>query len=151
MMSPELETILRAAGWNPDRSVSISKWIETLRSHGFSVVPEAEVILRGFGGLKVEPARTPADKYAPGVVIFNPLLAAELDRVTDWQEYLGMVLTPIGEVAGQACLLIAEDGSVYTSWDRFLWKNGASLSDSLENTLVFGRQRPVEVFRGESK
>jgi hypothetical protein len=147
MMPVELENVLRAAGWKPDRRVSTSEWVETLRLHGFSVVPEAEAALQEFGGLKVEPVRTPSDTHAPGVVIFDPLREAELDRVADWQEQLGTRLTPIGHFSGQSCLLIAEGGSVYTSWDRFLWKNGSSLLDALGNTLLFGRRKPVEVYR----
>jgi hypothetical protein len=147
MIPVELENVLRAAGWRPGRRVSTSEWIGTLRLHGFSIVPEAEVALQEFGGLRVEPVRTPSDTHAPGVVIFDPLIEAELDRVADWQEQLGTRLTPIGQFSGQSCLLLAEDGSVYILWDQFLWKVGSSLLDALANTLLFGRRRPVEVYR----
>jgi hypothetical protein len=147
MIPAELENVLRATGWKPDRKVSTSKWVETLRFHGFSVVAKAETALQEFGGLQVTPVRTASDTHATGIVIFDPLLEAELDRVADWQEQLETHLTPIGQFAGQSCLLMAEDGSVYTLWDSFLWKNGSSLLDALGNTLLFGRRKPTEVYR----
>ncbi|MCE9553725.1 MAG: SUKH-3 domain-containing protein [Planctomycetes bacterium] len=145
MISSELQSVLHAAGWRPNRRVSVTYWIDTLRSHGFSIVPQAEVILEEFGGLEMKPKVGPSDKHAPGVVIIDPLKDGEFDRVSGWQKRLKMKLTPIGVFSGEACLLVAEDGSIYTSWDRFLWKRGDSLLDALENTLLFGHRSPVEV------
>jgi hypothetical protein len=145
MMSQALRDVLTAAGWAPDRSVPTSQWIAVLEAGGFSVVPAAEAVLRNFGGLTVRPAERPSGPHAPETIVFDPLATADREAAEYWEEFLGKKLTPIAEVGGQSCLLVAESGEVYTSWDRFLFKDGDSLEDALENTLVFGRRRPVEI------
>jgi hypothetical protein len=147
MMPSELENMLYAAGWYPGRRVSVSQWLEELREYGFSIVPQAVAVLEEFGGLKIEPVRTPTDLFSPGPVIVDPLVDAELDRFQDWEEQLKTRLTPVGQFDGQSCLAIAEDGSVYMMWDSCLWKVGSSWLDALENSLLFARRKPVEVLR----
>ncbi len=145
MLSQALRDVLTAVGWAPDRSVPTSQWIAALEAGGFSVVPAAAAILRNFGGLTLPPVRRPSDPHAPENLVFDPLGTADPEAAAYWEQFLGKKLTPIAEVGDQGCLLLAETGEVYTSWDRFLFRDGDSLEDALENTLVFGRRRPVEL------
>jgi hypothetical protein len=144
MTSQALTDALIASGWSPDRSISIAYWMDQLRSYGLTILPEAESVLRTFGGLVVNPVRSPSDKYAPGVIRFDPLLACEPDRIQWWERYLQMKLTPLGEVGDQACLVLAENGTVFSIWDGILFKDGNSFTEALENTLVFGNEAPIK-------
>ncbi len=48
--------------------------------------------------------------HLPAVLSFEPVLAAEVDRVEYWQRRLRLRLSPIGELTGGAGVLLAEDG-----------------------------------------
>ena len=48
--SPEVETILREAGWSQPSEIDTSEWVRKLRDDGHHVFPLAEAILRKFGG-----------------------------------------------------------------------------------------------------
>ena len=145
MISRELEIVLRRSGWYPGRNVSTSAWSEVLSSYGYEVLPEAMALLQEFGGLTIEPVRTRSDAFRGHTIIFDPLSDAEPDGVAHWQQILGTPLTPIGQLNGDIILLFAVNGSIFSSWARFLFRVGDSLEDALENTLVFARRKPVEV------
>ncbi len=73
-----------------------------------------------------------------------PVTCLEWDRVEYWQKRLGMALSPLAELGGGAILLLAEDGRIFSCWDSVLWVDGASFEEAMENTLMFGKRRPVE-------
>ncbi|MFD7163618.1 SUKH-3 domain-containing protein [Streptomyces violascens] len=97
-MSPELERVLRDAGWVPGRRVDTSVWRERLEADGFRLHEVAESFLGEFGGLVfghggpgVTRAREPFE--------FDPeLLVGESDRFTGWGAELSRTFAPVGEL-----------------------------------------------------
>ena len=87
MYSSNVLSTLYAAGWTPDRKVSTAQWVNQLEFEGFVMLPSAIDILERFGGLETRPQKTSSDVFLPGVLRFDPLLAAsgEFDRVDYWQ------------------------------------------------------------------
>ena len=147
--SEPVQTALRASGWTPERRVSASHWIDELQREGFSILPKAVEILESLGGLKIRPKKAASDVYAPERLEFDPVLAAsgEYDRVKYWESTLGIVLTPVAEIGGQAVLLIGGDGRVFSCWNDLLWLDGPSFEEAMENTLIVGKRWPVELAR----
>ena len=96
-------------------------------------------------GLTIRPIRQPDDAHASETITFDPLAHVDPDRILYWQDRLQLKLSPLGALGLNMCLLIAEDGAVFATWDRSLYKVGYSFEDAMENTLVFGRRRPIEL------
>src|SRR5581483_8057653 len=147
MFSKEVHSALENAGWSPGRKVPTAHWVSGLVAQGFTVLPAAIDLLESFGGLKIRPLKLPIEVYRPGVLSFEPVLAAESDRVEYWQKRLRLRLSPIAELTGGAGVLLAEAGRIFTCWDTILWVDGASFEDAMENTLVIGKRWPVEYGR----
>lgn len=146
MFSQEVQAELLRQGWSPDREVDIHEWRSHLMSHGFSMSPAAEAVLRSFGGLMILPVRTPADKCRAGVIEFDPVthVLSECSRVAFWQGKLGLDLTPLGVLhSGEMILLLAESGAVFGEWGNMVFQYGGSFEDSLAETLLFAKRRPA--------
>ena len=152
MFTQTLQSILRRAGWTPDRFVSASEWVAILETECFTMLPEAVKILESFGGLRVVPQKTASDAYLAEALLFNPVMAAtgEFDRVDFWQRRLNLRFSPLAEISGGAILLLADDGRVFACWDGLIWFEGTSFEDAMENTLVIPKRRPVEFDRVDS-
>lgn len=147
MLSQELQFQLRQQGWSPERRVSIHAWVAQLVSTGFTVLPEAEAILRNFGGLKVAPIRASHDAYAANVITFDPVIEilSEIGRIEFWQQQLGQILTPLGVKGdGDVILTVSEKGQVFGDWGNIIFKYGDSFDDALESSLVFARRKPTK-------
>ncbi|MBY8864169.1 SUKH-3 domain-containing protein [Streptomyces sennicomposti] len=134
--SPEVEQVLREAGWHAGRAVDTAGWKRRLEQNGFRSHAAAEDFLREFGGLAVghggvgiTRAREPVD--------LDPLLAlGEADRFDEWGEEIGHRLFPVGELAGgHAFLGLDEDGELYVV-DDWLARFGR-MPEAMEN-LVLG-------------
>lgn len=147
MFSKQTIDLLEASGWRPERKISIDHWIEKLESEGYLVLQEAKEILESFGELTVVPLKTEKAVYASEVLRFDPILAGagEYDRISYWENRLGVRMTPIAEIGGGATLLIAGNGEVYSSWDRFLSREGVSFEDAIEHTLIKADRMPEQI------
>ncbi|MGW9449712.1 SUKH-3 domain-containing protein [Streptomyces sp. NPDC055632] len=133
---PEVEAVLRDAGWYPGRSVDTAGWKERLERDGFRVHAAAEDFLREFGGLEaghlgsgVTRAREPFD--------LDPLLGlGEDDRFGEWSEEIGHSLFPVGGLGhGHAFLGLDESGELYVV-EGWLARFGR-MPEAMEN-LVLG-------------
>jgi hypothetical protein len=147
MLSDAVQAILRPQGWSPGRKVSTRDWIHQLVSEGYTVLPQAELLLQNFGGLEITPARRPIDAYAADVIRFDPAKASagEFERVDFWQRQLGQRLTPLGElVACESILLLGESGYVFCEWSNIIAECGSSFEDALESTLIIAQRRPLK-------
>ncbi|MFD5508544.1 SUKH-3 domain-containing protein [Streptomyces sp. NPDC127051] len=104
---------LRAAGWQPGRSVDVEGWVEPLEAGGLVAHAAARTFLAEFGGLRfmfsgpgVECARAP--------FLLDPSVCEGEEEVfLEWGEELALSLFPIGEWSeGVAFLAIDEHGAV---------------------------------------
>ncbi|MFI5981097.1 SUKH-3 domain-containing protein [Streptomyces sp. NPDC051555] len=110
--SREVEGVLRAAGWLPDRRVGLTQWKASVSE--FSWHAAAESFLQEFGGLRV-------DISGPGITCvrepfeFDPELAiGEGGRFVELSELFGRRFFPLGEFGqGEFFLAIDEQGVIY--------------------------------------
>lgn len=147
MMSDTLRNVLTSCGWHEDRIVDPSKWVTRLAAEGFIMIPEAVSILKSFGGLTIVPQKSPDAVFLPDKLTFDPVLAAsgEFEAVDYWQSTIGKKLSPIAEIGGGAILMVGDDGQIMSCWPDRIWRDGASFIDALENTLIIGKRRPLEL------
>lgn len=143
--SREVEEELRAAGWEPERSVNAAEWLSTYELRGIVVHEAAKKFLAEFGGLKfllsgpgVSSAREPFE--------LDPMLClGEEDRFSEWGADIGHSLFPIGELAeGRYFLGIDEEEAIYLveTWIASFGK----MPEAMEN-LILGLQ-PVTIDDG---
>jgi hypothetical protein len=97
--SAEAESILRAAGWSPTRTVDTTACVEALRRGGNQVFPLAESILTSFRGLDV---RSKGAQAASESFDVNPSHWIGMrDVIADTEEVLQHRLFPLGELSGK--------------------------------------------------
>jgi hypothetical protein len=135
--SPEAETILRSAGWSPDRTVDIDEWVVRLRRDGNQVSPVAEAILERFGGLELRHRLDGgASRYD---LSLNPATwYGERDRVLDIEEVLKSPACPLGEFSGDAMLAVLGDGRVVSAFGGDMNLVGDTWSSALD-LITLGR------------
>jgi hypothetical protein len=155
MFSEMTQAALRRQGWSPERKVSTSDWVSQLIGAGFTVTPEAELILKNFGGLEITPVKMADDAYAANLIRFDPItdVVTEVERIEFWQHQLGQHLTPIGVLhPSEAILLLGADGQVFCEWGNIIGECGRSFEDALESTLLFARRKfPIKKLNSEGR
>ncbi|WHM40853.1 SUKH-3 domain-containing protein [Streptomyces sp. BPTC-684] len=110
--SPEVEGVLRAAGWFPGRRVDIEPWRKSMR--GFSLHAAAEEFLREFGGIRVR-ISGPGITCAREPFVIDPDLAyGEEEKFAYLSEQFGRAFFPVGEHGnGEFYLAIDAEGVLY--------------------------------------
>ena len=149
MFSDFVTKVLDGAGWYPTRRVSMKHIVKALTDDGWTMVPEAIRILENFGLLTITPPPiAPGSLMRADELVFNPDDAAlgEYDVIQDWENQLGVRLSPVAEHGGQGLLLVAEDGRVYLSFGDLMLKMGETFEDALENTLIVVRREAERIF-----
>ncbi|NEC86429.1 SUKH-3 domain-containing protein [Streptomyces sp. SID12501] len=130
----EVESVLRRAGWLPDRRFDLAPWKSSMS--GFLWHAAAEEFLQEFGGIRVDIsgsgitcAREPFE--------FDPELAiGEEGRFAELSELFGRSFFPLGEIGqGEFFLAIDEEGVVYL---LAAWVLRVSSGDSALEHLVTG-------------
>lgn len=135
--SPEAETVLRHAGWSPDRSADISEWVETLGREGNHVFPLARVIMERFGRLRLRHQGFGGPACHDFQI--NPdSWYDERDHVALIEEVLKCRLWPIGETSGAAMLAVLEDGRVIAELDGLVLQIARNWSEALDH-FILGR------------
>ena len=138
--SPEVDEVLRAAGWAPGRQVPDSQlqaWSDRL-GEGFTMFGTAAAALREFGGLEVDQSG-PGEAWAREPFELDPALAfGEEDRFQLHTDEYGMELFPLGEAyGGYYFLAIDPTGRTYLVMDDI--KLIAESFDEALESLVRGR------------
>lgn len=112
--SPEVDRVLRDAGWTRERWTGYDVWIDYLAPRGFTVTDAAVDFLREFGGLDpVIPAQGAAPAHQP-FELDPALCGGHEHRFVQWGRRIGRTLVPIGVVGpNRQCLGIDEHGEVY--------------------------------------
>lgn len=137
MMSEQTMNILRRAGWEESRRISVDGWRAVLEEEGFGLNDAAEQFLAEFGGISV-PDGGPGQTMYRASFAFDPTLClGEEDRFAEWSEVLGSVISPIGELEeGRFFLGMDSRGTIYVIADR-LGRLGAQ--ESALDALALGR------------
>ncbi len=142
VFSDTVKTTLEAAGWTPERRVSVQPWVETLSEEGFTMHPRAVAVLENFGGLVIDPPKL-ENKFFGRAEDFHldPVKGAsgDFDRVEYWEKRLQTKLAPLGK-RSEDILLMAEDGRILTCSCTELWQIAGSFEEALEFSLIVLRQ-----------
>lgn len=143
MFSDELQRLLQANGWSPDRTISTDRWLEVLERQGFTPIPEATRILSNLGGLTIVPQSSKPRLFAQSNLQFDPLFAAdgEFDRVEQWQDQLQTKLFPIAHNFHCCIIMCSLDGAIISGRMKNLRHLGATIEAALELEL-FARTYP---------
>lgn len=140
--SPEVEDVLRAAGWTPERQVDASGWTSLFEDEGLHAHQAAIDFLREFGGLDVRVSGPGREQAREPFEIDPSLCEGEGDQFAEFGRELGRELFPIGELdRGRFFLAIDENTEVYLveSWAASF----GAMPTAIEN-LVLG-VKPTEV------
>ena len=129
----DVRKVLMPIGWSEERQIDIEEWILELRSRGFEILGNGVLTLRNFG--RLEYSNESESNGLPIVdVVFDPR-GALVQSLRDWHAQTGVRLFPIGEVDGQANLLVDEDDIWYLSMGG-LWKIGDCPNEGLAHLLL---------------
>ena len=140
--SPEVEDVLRGAGWSPDRQVEITGWTSLFESDGLHAHQAAVDFLREFGGLAVHISGPGREKAKEPFEIDPGLCEGEGELFVTWGEELKRQLFPLGELdRGRFFLAIDENTEIYLveTWAASF----GAMPAAVEN-LVLGNN-PTEV------
>jgi hypothetical protein len=112
--SPEVEGVLREAGWTPERRVEVDGLVAPFATEGLRPHRAAIDFLAEFAGLDIQ-IRGPGVTRAREPFELDPSLCeGEEGRFADWGQEIGHELFPIGELDnGRYFLGIDENGEVY--------------------------------------
>ncbi|MFC0006125.1 SUKH-3 domain-containing protein [Micromonospora siamensis] len=110
--SPEVEAVLRQAGWFPQRRIDLGAWQISMRE--FSWHAAATRFLQEFGGIRVE-VSGPGVSCARVPFEFDPELAVgEEERFAEFSEVFGRRFFPVGELGqGEFFLAIDDEAVLY--------------------------------------
>ena len=133
--SPDALAVLTTAGWSPERSADVSEWLANLVRDGTAVFPQAETILRQFGGLHVDHAGFGGPSAQDFDV--NPAHWYGMrDEVEEIERVLDTRVCPLGETSGAAMLALLEDGRVIAERDGDVVLLGQNWSAALDRLLL---------------
>lgn len=141
--SEDVQQVLVAAGWEPERAQPgrVDEWEAALPE--FQMSPAARRALHEFGGLEVT-LEGPGITMARVPFDLRPELASgEDDRFSEYYARVGP-LFPLGEVEhGHHFLAIAPDGQVYVVGDN-IQRAGRTLDEALERFVRGIELDPVD-------
>lgn len=140
--TPEVEEVLRAAGWSPERQVDVAGWASLFEGEGLPAHQAALDFLREFGGLSVH-IGGPGREKAKEPFEFNPSLCeGEGELFVTWGEELERQLFPLGELdRGRFFLAIDENAEIYLVET---WAASFGAGPAAVENLVLGN-KPTEV------
>jgi hypothetical protein len=151
-LSEITKSYLERAGWSNTRTIDTTIYERAIVDAGLPLHPIVVAFLREFGELRVEfPVLVSADpkwntnRGGKDWFVIDPIKAIE-GISPEWVEYYnecaGERLCPIGQARhDHATLLMAEDGSVYGSYDEEFWEEGKTGIEALENICVYSDYR----------
>ncbi|MER7501441.1 SUKH-3 domain-containing protein [Nonomuraea pusilla] len=140
----QVESVLRAAGWERERSVDVSEWRSRFGERGIDMHDAAAAFLAEFGGLTVEAGGSGAAFPRESFELDPSLAYGEEERFTAWSEIIGHSLFPLGELdRGRFFLAIDEETNVYLVAD---WIAGfGAMPGAMENLISGGRPERLDV------
>jgi hypothetical protein len=143
-LSPVTESLVRAAGWTPDRQTDISTYVKSLAGEGYTIPTTVSSFLSSFGGLRV---RHPHHRV-PGTddsFHFDPIRAVSRnfkENIDAFADRIGRPVVPVGEAfTDYMVLLMSADGRFFAGLDDLLVFVGNDPAEALE-TLCTGKEMP---------
>ncbi|MBL8203785.1 MAG: SUKH-3 domain-containing protein [Blastocatellia bacterium] len=111
--SDEVDRLLVKAGWFEGRDV-----LDQVRLlEGFTPFAAAQQVLREFGNLHIGSSGAGIDCARSDVEIDPSLIAGGEELIAEFENKLGIKLTPLGEAHnGHLIFLMDEQGRVFASW-----------------------------------
>ena len=120
--------LMRAAGWEPERTVDITADIASLKSEGFDVSPAAETFLREFSHLSLK-----APGHSHPLVVDGGLAASH--AFAGWAESysaaVGHLVTPVGEYSNLT-FWVDDTGDIWATFDDAYGYAGQSLVEVVQ-------------------
>ncbi|WP_433797813.1 SUKH-3 domain-containing protein [Actinoplanes sp. CA-252034] len=118
---PQVDEVMRRAGWYPGRSVDVERW-RTGPGSEVSMHPAAERFLSEFGGLSIDVSGAGVD-VGRDPFEFDPTdelgELGDEGRYAEWGEIIGRSLFPVGFFKREMFRLAIDENSVIyfvTSW-----------------------------------
>jgi hypothetical protein len=132
-ITDDVREILLTIGWTAGRQFDVAEWIAELNSRGFRILESGVLTLKVLGNLRYSNEND--ENGMPIVdVIFDPR-GVIVQSLRDWELRSGIKLFPIGEVDGQASLLVDENDGWYLSMGG-LWKIGDCPNQGLAHLFL---------------
>ncbi len=143
LLEKKLQSILKSVGWTENRQFDTTEWITELRSRGLEILHTGVEALNEFGGIHYS-NEVSENELLNVDLIFDPR-GTSIESLHYWNSRAGLKLFPIGEVDGQAELLVDEFGGWYLAMSG-LWKIGDDANQALK-FLFFGEGVSLTVSR----
>ncbi len=144
-ISKKTETLLKKAGWNNDRKIDISDYVETLMAGGYILNDVVKEFLSKFGGLRVCHPHAKVVNEDDNFHL-DPIGATKsilIERVNSYEERVEEKLVVIGEAHDRhMVLMMSLSGKMYAGYDDFLVEIGENGYTALE-TLCEGKETSV--------
>jgi hypothetical protein len=144
------QSLLRAAGWTPNRHVDNVVVVQTLQAAGHPIFPQFQRFRESFGGLTLEWTITDAasGRLVTTDIRLDPLAAlARLgnDGLNDEKEALGKSLCPLGVFdRASEILVMAGDEHVYSVFQLLLYRCGKTGVQAIDSLVA---DKPILVLR----
>lgn len=141
LFPPEVDRVLREAGWTPGRQVNAEPWLASFEAEGLQRHPVVSSFLAEFGGLAVN-ISGPGISRAREPFEFDPMLClGEGDRFLEWSEGINKSIFPVGvHDEGRFFLGIDERGELYLVE---AWVASFGYMPEAMNNLILGVQPSI--------
>jgi hypothetical protein len=138
-MSAASLNAIRAAGWDENRNLDISDWVDLLAAQGYEINEPARRVLGAFGGLLVIPVNEVGPNFENGEPLnFDPidagfghhLLAEELHDALSGNWY------PIGEWLSFSSVFVNDAGWTVATGLGWIWELGRTVEEAIDLALL---------------
>jgi len=130
-------SVLRRAGWTPERRADTAHWERLIASSGQVCPPRLLEFLARFGGLTLQ-IRDPLGRLDH--VVLDPTVGFERipsDELPEWKDDAGrQVLIPIGEAFSAHTTLVATEGDEVLGIYDHVMVIGRSFEEALNNLVA---------------
>jgi hypothetical protein len=141
--SPEVEDVLRSAGWSPERRTTTDGWTALFENEGIHAHQAAIDFLQEFGGLNIEIHGSGITRAKEPFELDPSLCESEEGRFTAFGRQIGREIFPIGEIDyGRYLLGIDQNTEVYVveTWIA----NFGPMPTAMENLVLGVKPTPIE-------
>jgi hypothetical protein len=137
LLSPEIQGVLRTAGWSPEWAVDITNWVNTLRAEGNAVPSVAMDILKNFGGIQLRHRGAGGASYFDFDVDPSHWFGMR-DEIREVERAVGCSVCPLGETLGASMLAVLDDGRIIVDKDGDIALLGKDWPQALD-LMALGR------------
>ncbi len=132
---PLVTSVLKAAGWTPERSINASKWLNLFRKEGVPVPAEAVSVMENLGGLRLRPPKTvDGSLFSASDITFDPhgyYFSGDAPYFRAEGGSFGVNACPIGDWGGDETLVVIEGGRILADVQATARIVGEDIEDAL--------------------